>query len=131
MCGLADLCFSLLSGGADGVIVIHDVTNTEGVPQCTFPSVCSIGQSNRDRHRYSVQTVQWYPHDTGMFISSGFDKLLKVWDTNTLVVRRSIDLKALLFARNVYVCFNVNFNIVSMVIQMHRMGAYNVYDDTN
>ncbi len=27
-----------------------------------------------------------YPLDTGMFISSGSDKLLKIWDTNTLVV---------------------------------------------
>ena len=78
--------FSLLSGGGDGVIVIHDVNNTSGVPQCTYPSICSVGRSNRYKHKFSVQTIQWYPLDTGMFISSGFDKLLKVWDTNTLVV---------------------------------------------
>lgn len=33
-----------------------------------------------------METVQWYPHDTGMFTSSSFDKTLKVWDTNTLQV---------------------------------------------
>lgn len=41
-------------------------------------------RSHPDVHKYSVETVQWYPHDTGMFTSSSFDKTLKVWDTNTL-----------------------------------------------
>uniref|UniRef100_A0A8C0FTN6 DNA excision repair protein ERCC-8 n=1 Tax=Bubo bubo TaxID=30461 RepID=A0A8C0FTN6_BUBBB len=35
-------------------------------------------------HKFSVETVQWYPHDTGMFTSSSFDKTLKIWDTNVL-----------------------------------------------
>ncbi|XP_028639711.1 DNA excision repair protein ERCC-8 isoform X2 [Grammomys surdaster] len=44
----------------------------------------STRRSHPDVHKYSVETVQWYPHDTGMFTSSSFDKTLKVWDTNTL-----------------------------------------------
>lgn len=43
-------------------------------------------RNHSDVHKYSVETVQWYPHDTGMFTSSSFDKTLKVWDTNTLQV---------------------------------------------
>lgn len=43
-------------------------------------------RNHPDVHKYSVETVQWYPHDTGMFTSSSFDKTLKVWDTNTLQV---------------------------------------------
>ncbi|XP_074185013.1 DNA excision repair protein ERCC-8 isoform X3 [Rhinolophus sinicus] len=43
-----------------------------------------IIENHPDVHKYSVETVQWYPHDTGMFTSSSFDKTLKVWDTNTL-----------------------------------------------
>lgn len=35
---------------------------------------------------YSVETVQWYPFDNGLFTSSGGDKVLKVWDSNLLVV---------------------------------------------
>lgn len=46
-------------------------------------------RSHPDVHRFSVETVQWYPHDTGMFTSSSFDKTLKIWDTNTLQVRIS------------------------------------------
>lgn len=80
-------CYSLLSGGGDGGIVIHDMHNTGGSPQFTYPSVCMIGRRNKYHHKYSVATVQWYPVDTGLFLSSSLDKSLKVWDANTLVVR--------------------------------------------
>lgn len=46
-------------------------------------------RSHPDVHRFSVETVQWYPHDTGMFTSSSFDKTLKIWDTQTLQVREN------------------------------------------
>ncbi|XP_002733656.1 DNA excision repair protein ERCC-8-like [Saccoglossus kowalevskii] len=73
----------LLSGGTEGVIVICDL---ECRPQenYTCPSVCTIGRSSRHVHKYSVDTVQWYSHDTGLFTSSSMDKTLKVWDTNAL-----------------------------------------------
>ncbi|KAJ8413989.1 hypothetical protein AAFF_G00065870 [Aldrovandia affinis] len=74
----------MLSGGADGVIVIYDLENGSGKPQYTCKAVCTVGRSNRHVHKFSVETVQWYPHDTGMFVSSSFDKTMKVWDTETL-----------------------------------------------
>lgn len=48
--------------------------------------LCFLWRSNRYVHKFSVETVQWYPHDTGMFVSSSFDKTMKVWDTETLKV---------------------------------------------
>ena len=33
-----------------------------------------------------MSKLQWYPHDTGIFISSGSDGFLKIWDTNSLTV---------------------------------------------
>ncbi|XP_023658857.1 DNA excision repair protein ERCC-8 [Paramormyrops kingsleyae] len=74
----------MLSGGADGVIVIYDLENHSRKPQYTCKSVCTVGRSSRHVHKFSVETVQWYPHDTGMFVSSSFDKTMKVWDTETL-----------------------------------------------
>lgn len=74
----------MLSGGSDGVIVLYDLENFSRTPCYTCEAVCSIGRSHPDVHKFSVETVQWYPHDTGMFTSSSFDKTLKVWDTNTL-----------------------------------------------
>lgn len=48
-----------------------------------------------------METVQWYPHDTGMFTSSSFDKTLKVWDTNTLQVREFLEI-AVFFVYIIY-----------------------------
>ncbi|XP_061474747.1 DNA excision repair protein ERCC-8 isoform X4 [Rhineura floridana] len=74
----------MLSGGSDGVIVLYDLENWSKKPCYTCKAVCSVGRSHPDVHKFSVETVQWYPHDTGMFTSSSFDKTLKIWDTNTL-----------------------------------------------
>uniref|UniRef100_A0A3P9BDI9 DNA excision repair protein ERCC-8 n=1 Tax=Maylandia zebra TaxID=106582 RepID=A0A3P9BDI9_9CICH len=74
----------MLSGGADGVIVIYDLENFSGKLQYSCKAVCTVGRSSRYVHKFSVETVQWYPYDTGMFVSSSFDKTMKVWDTETL-----------------------------------------------
>ena len=80
------LFFSLLSGGGNGVIGIYDLHNCGGTPQQTYPVVCTIGRSNKACHKFAIGTVQWYPVDTGMFVSTAMDKLMKVWDANTLTV---------------------------------------------
>ncbi|KAM8866741.1 DNA excision repair protein ERCC-8 [Synchiropus picturatus] len=82
----------MLSGGADGVIVIYDLENYSGKPNYTCKSICTVGRSNRHVHKFSVETVQWYPYDTGMFVSSSFDKTMKVWDTETLKPAEVFDL---------------------------------------
>ncbi|NWX19475.1 ERCC8 protein, partial [Aegotheles bennettii] len=74
----------MLSGGSDGVIVLYDLENLSRKPSYKCKALCSVGRSHPGVHRFSVETVQWYPHDTGMFTSSSFDKTLKIWDTNTL-----------------------------------------------
>nr|XP_033796589.1 DNA excision repair protein ERCC-8-like [Geotrypetes seraphini]XP_033796598.1 DNA excision repair protein ERCC-8-like [Geotrypetes seraphini] len=74
----------MLSGGSDGVIVLYDLANLSRKPCYTCKAVCTVGKSHPDVHKFSVETVQWYPHDTGIFTSSSFDKTLKIWDTNTL-----------------------------------------------
>lgn len=80
------LIFSLLSGGADGSIHVHDVLNLSGNVQHTCKTICKIDRhSNQHCHKYSVECVQWYPLDTGMFLSSGMDKHLKIWDANQLI----------------------------------------------
>ncbi|XP_026870167.1 DNA excision repair protein ERCC-8 isoform X1 [Electrophorus electricus] len=74
----------MLSGGSDGVIVIYDLENTSKKSHYTCKAVCTVGRSSHYVHKFSVETVQWYPYDTGMFLSSSFDKTMKVWDTETL-----------------------------------------------
>ena len=78
--------FSLLSGTANSGVVIHDLHNVTGLPTCKFQCVAQIDRETRNAHKFSVETVQWYPLDTGMFITSGTDKIMKIWDANHLEV---------------------------------------------
>ncbi|KAI5950082.1 hypothetical protein KGF57_004428 [Candida theae] len=38
----------------------------------------------REFHKFGISTIQWWPFDTGLFVSSSFDHTVKVWDTNEL-----------------------------------------------
>ena len=38
----------------------------------------------REFHKFGVSAIQWWPFDTGLFVSSSFDHTVKVWDTNEL-----------------------------------------------
>ena len=50
------------------------------------------------RRVYSTSTVDWYPIDTGAFVSGQSDGTVDVWDTNTLTVAHTFNLKESVFA---------------------------------
>ena len=43
-----------------------------------------VGLTSSVGTRTSTSVVQWYPGDNGLFVSSGADGQLKVWDANVL-----------------------------------------------
>ena len=65
----------LLSGALDGSLYVHDTS----VPGSDL--ALHIGRSNKHCHTAYVANVSWGV-DTGLFLSSSRDGLLKVWDTN-------------------------------------------------
>lgn len=71
------------SGDIDGAIGIHDLLRPVGAVNFSCPVVASV---HKDGHTHGVSTVQWYPHDTGIFVSSSLDKSVAVWDTNHLCI---------------------------------------------
>ncbi|KAJ3604252.1 hypothetical protein NHX12_028993 [Muraenolepis orangiensis] len=108
---------SMLSGGADGVIVIYDLENYSG----KLPYTCKAVGTVRRSHKFSVETVQWYPFDTGMFISSSFDKTMKVWDTETLKPA-----ECFVFDENVY-CHHMSpiarkHSLVAVGTKIHKLA---------
>lgn len=38
----------------------------------------------RRAHDGIVSCVEWYPFDTGMFVTGGSDKCVKIWDTESM-----------------------------------------------
>ncbi|CAK9437905.1 uncharacterized protein LODBEIA_P22830 [Lodderomyces beijingensis] len=52
-------------------------------PISVFRAVATIPK--RSQHQFGVSTIQWWPFDTGMFVTSSFDHTVKIWDTNELM----------------------------------------------
>lgn len=50
------------------------------------------------RRPYSTATVDWYPIDTGAFVSGQSDGTVDVWDTNTLTAVHTFNLSQSVFA---------------------------------
>ncbi|XP_015928498.1 DNA excision repair protein ERCC-8 [Parasteatoda tepidariorum] len=70
----------LLSGGSKGSLCIHDLQNSTGKSSYKAKVVCQ----KMSAHKFSITTVQWFPFDTGIFVTSGMDNKLKIWDTNSM-----------------------------------------------
>jgi DNA excision repair protein ERCC-8 len=79
----------LLSASADATIGLYDAEDRPGDVN-TGSSSCEplavIPKEHPHVHKGPVSAVQWFPHDTGLFASSGHDGLVKLWDTNEMAV---------------------------------------------
>lgn len=77
----------VLAGSSDGLIAIYD-TNQEKVSKNESPKsiaeVVGITSNLTSTNKASTSVVQWHPFDNGLFVSSGTDGKLKVWDANVL-----------------------------------------------
>ena len=71
----------LLSADSKGAIGIHDLGTIDQAPRKVL---AKVDRELASSHKLSVETVSWYPHDTGLFVSSSVDGTVKVWDTNAL-----------------------------------------------
>ena len=99
----------LLSADTHGVLALYDTQ-----PVLVSPSTGSSGSGSGSGGRYvshplssstvsrpggggvggsSVNSVVWYPVDTGMFVSGGQDGGVRVWDTNTFVVEATFTMR--------------------------------------
>ncbi|KAI5966063.1 hypothetical protein CANMA_003309 [Candida margitis] len=59
-------------------------------PVTAFTNVAIM--PSREFHKFGISALQWWPFDTGLFVSSSFDHSIKVWDTNELVPVYSFNL---------------------------------------
>jgi len=71
----------ILTGLGDGTLCIHNIFGTRTKSGVRSKLELRIGKNSAFAHGHSVQTVSWYS-DNGMFLTSGRDGKLKVWDSN-------------------------------------------------
>ncbi|XP_065069922.1 DNA excision repair protein ERCC-8-like [Rhopilema esculentum] len=94
----------LLSASSDAKIAIYDTSVLEKEEEkYVCKSIGSINRSSDDSHQFSVETVQWYPRDNGMFVTSSFDKSIKIWDSNILQMADEINLQNHIFCHHMSV----------------------------
>ena len=87
----------LLSSSSNGGIAIHDIEECFYSDKFQCKAIGTVNSSLKDSHKHSVETVQWYPNDTGMFLSSSVDRTLRVWDTNALEVVENFQLEGIVY----------------------------------
>lgn len=103
----------VLSGCANSSIKLWDLNQSEetGYNPTDVDSDLDIDYDNptsvigniatiprKSAHEFGVSSIQWWPYDTGMFVSSSFDHTVKVWDTNELEIVHSFDLESRVYS---------------------------------
>ncbi|KAK7419340.1 hypothetical protein QQZ08_010873 [Neonectria magnoliae] len=93
----------LLSGGAEGAIKIWDLEacgNPHGLH--TFRPASTIARSTRDQHAaghtHGITHLAFYPFDPDAFLSSSYDKKLKLWATQRCALSASFDMNATIYS---------------------------------
>jgi len=59
-----------------------DYTSNTAAGVAASTALATRGPPPAEGHRHSVTSVQWYPLDTGLFVSGSTDGTVRVWDTN-------------------------------------------------
>ncbi|PHH64135.1 hypothetical protein CDD81_5010 [Ophiocordyceps australis] len=93
----------LVSGGAEGVIKLWDLEQCSNAHQAhTFWPVHAIARSASGTagqgHSHGVTHVAFYPFDPDAFLSSSYDKSLKLWSTSHAALSASFDLNATIYS---------------------------------
>lgn len=103
----------LLSGGAEGAIKIWDLESCGNPHEThTFRPVSTIARTTRDQpnrgagasggggHSHGITYLAFYPFDSDAFLSSSYDKSLKLWSTTTSTLSGSFDLNATIYSHS-------------------------------
>ena len=78
-------CRFLLAGCGDGTVSLSDVRKAAEAhrrPGLAALPLAPGPEQATSAHAKSVVSVQWYPVDSGLFVSAGADGAVKLWDAN-------------------------------------------------
>lgn len=95
----------LISGGAEGAIKIWDL-ESRGNPHTvhTFRPASTIARSPGGQrgggHSHGITHLAFYPFDPDAFLSSAYDKTLKLWSTATSSLSASFDLNTTIYSHS-------------------------------
>ncbi|KAM0669226.1 hypothetical protein ACQRIT_004191 [Beauveria bassiana] len=96
----------MISGGADGSLKIWDLESAPSPHMLhTFRPTLTIARSTQDArnsgnrgHSHGITHLAFYPFDSGAFLSSSFDKTLKLWSTPRAALSAEFPLNATIYS---------------------------------
>jgi len=93
----------LLSGGAEGSIKLWDLEGASTQHKThTFKPVSTIARATQDGrgrgHSHGITHLAFYPFDAEAFLSSSFDKTLKLWSTTRSALSAEFHLNATIYS---------------------------------
>lgn len=83
----------LISGGADHLIKLWDLTAVDVDAKRTFESVGKILAG-----KFGITNLSFYPFDAAAFLSSSYDHHLKLYSTESLSVSADFDLNSIIYS---------------------------------
>lgn len=95
----------LVSGGSEGVLKLWDLEESANPHDVhTYRPVASVARTpsgERGRgHSHGITHVAFYPFDPDAFLSSSYDKSLKLWSTETVQLSAQFDLNATIYSHS-------------------------------
>lgn len=113
----------LLGGDSYGGVSVYDVRKKIENGKNEFRSISSVpGRSHSSAHQYSVESVKWYPHDSGMFLSGSSDKKVKVWDTNEMAVCENFTFSGHVYEIDLCKKSGKNSTVVATALSNHQIS---------
>ena len=95
----------LISGGAEGAIKLWDLEGCGNPHKLhTFRPAGTIarttGEARSGGHSHGITHLAFYPFDPEAFLSSSYDKKLKLWATERATLSASFDLNATIYSHS-------------------------------
>ena len=88
-----DLVHSLLSGGADHLIKLWDLTELDVNAKQTLHPTSKVSAG-----RFGITNLSFYPFDSAAFLSSSYDHHLKLYSTERLSVSADFNLNSIIYS---------------------------------
>jgi len=93
----AESRFLLVAGGSR--LVVYDLATRPrigavGGAAIVLAPIESVPVMRSGVHQFSVSSLKWFPHDSGLFVSGSFDHSALVWDANHMLPVTRFDLRA-------------------------------------
>lgn len=107
----------LLSGDSVGAVAIHQINDTD----YNVSNVIEASCFEQKGHKYSVNSIKWFPKDTGIFVTGSSDKSVRVWDTNEMTTVETFKFPGHVYDAELTERSGKTSNLIAVAISDHQV----------